>query len=446
MASDFERLNKTAHSFIINDDKVKEYLENCRIPANVEDVTLDRSLLHKVDYNNDKNIDFVITVDGTIDTIPVRKKFPSSLISFFQFGTLLIKRSDLEMMKQKPFVSPTDIKKLKEIEREKLVLPIQNISLKTEEDLKTAARNAIHQFFFEEHTSDDTLISTLYWFIFEEYSNAPKQSYNLSKCPNCGTKDIFLNKSSMNKSTYSWGDACTDSNCVDEILLTDVFRLFEKIDNETGASGIISYLRNLIESFLMVHNIRAILSLKRGFINRFLFVKNGPLSFGGETANMHKPMKNFINYLRKEYSINIVGVEKEGAFVDHAKEIKSLIDSGQLFLLNNKHIYSYILNGNPKTSKYASTSYYSGKMIYRSPDDKLYVLTMPVKNHNLYYDRPEISDLPNISEILEVIDFLKCDIYENSLIPLAIVNKLISLSNLRSSKILEKFAKQNIGT
>lgn len=443
MSSEFERLNKTAHSFIINDDKVKEYLENCKIPVEVENVTLDKSLLHKIEYPQTNSIEFIITVDGTIDTIPVKKTFPSSLISFFQFGSLLIKLSDLEQMKKKPFVSPSDIKKLKDIDREKLVLPTKNISLKKGEDLETAARNAIQEFFFIKHSGNKNLLSTLYWFIFEEYSNTPIKTYPLSKCPHCGTKDIILDKTNIDIQKYSW--KCTYSNCDGEILLTDIFRLFEQIDNETGAGGILSYLRNVIESFIIVHIIRTILDLEEGLINKFLFVKNGPLSFNGETANLHKPMQKFINYLRKKNQINFVGVEKSGAFVDHAKEIRKLIDKGQLFLLNNRHIYTFIKQGNPNKNKYSETSYYSGKMIYKSFDDKIYVLTMPVTNHKLYYDRPQKLDLFNVEEILKVVDYLKCDIYENALVPLAIANKLVSLSNLPSTSILEKFAKKSMG-
>lgn len=35
--------------------------------------------------------------------------------------------------------------------------------------------------------------------------------------------------------------------------------------------------------------------------------------------------------------------------------------------------------------------------------------------------------------------------YDNSLFPVALVNKLVSLANHPSSVILEKFAKKNIG-
>ncbi|WP_443945760.1 hypothetical protein ACJVDH_01185 [Pedobacter sp. AW1-32] len=224
-----------------------------------------------------------------------------------------------------------------------------------------------------------------------------------------------------------------------------MFRLFEKVDDNTGATGIITYLESVTESFLTLHSIKRLLEIEDGLVDRFLFVKDGPLSFGGETANMHKPMQALLTHLNKTNKINLVGVETSGAFVDHARQIKDKLNPGQVFLLNNEHIYTYIQVGDHKQQQYGSTSYYSGKFIYKSFDGRVYVLTLPVENHNTYYNQPELTDLKNIQEILMNIDKLRCDIYENALIPVAVANKLISLTNYPSSNILEKFAKRSIG-
>jgi len=439
----FERGSRISHSHIINDEEVKEYLSNCTIPVESEDVELNPKLLHNIAYPLENTIEYIIAVDGEETTIPVKKSFPSSLITFFQFGSLLIKSSDLEDMKQKPFVSPKDIRKLKEIKRERLILPTKNVSLKKGDDLKTSVRKTIQLFFEKKHSGSTSILETLYWFLFEGYDvNSSILDYNLSHCPHCGTNDIKLEKAKINISSYSW--ECTHPKCKQEIFITDVFRLFEKADNDTGAEGIISYTSNLIESFLMIHTIKSLIEIEDKLVDRFLFVKDGPLSFNGETARMYKPMQTLINFLNKSNRINIVGVENFGPFVDHAKQIKDKLISGQVLLLNNSHIYSYIIPGK-SNSQYASTSYYSGKFIYKSHDDRLYVLTIPVTDHNKYYAVPELTDLKNIHEILLNIDKLKCDIYENAIIPVALANKLISLTNHPSTNILEKFAKQLMG-
>jgi hypothetical protein len=251
-----------------------------------------------------------------------------------------------------------------------------------------------------------------------------------------------LEKKNMRRPAYSW--ECPVQRCKKEIFLTDIFRLFEKIDNETGAEGIVVYLKNVIETFLIVHAMKSLLEIEDGLINQFLFVKDGPLSFGGETANMHKPMQALISYLNRTCQINLVGVESSGPFVEHAKQIRDKLQPGQAFLLNNQHIYTYILVGDNKAQEYGATTYYGGKMIYKSLDGRVYVLTMPVENQRAYYHQPELADFRNIQQVLFSIARLRCDIYENALIPIAVVNKLISLSTHSGTKILEKFANKTM--
>ena len=439
----FERGSRISHSYIINDDEVKQYLNYCQIPVESEDIDLNDSLKHTIVYPETNTIEFIVAVEGESTTIPVKKSFPSSLITFFQFGSLLIKGSDLDEMKKKPFVSPSDINKLKKIEREKFVLPTKNITLKKGIDFRTTVRESIHEFFKKKHSGTTSILETLFWFIFEKYNPAStKMYYKLSQCPHCSTKDIYLEKDKINLSNYSWN--CTHDKCKREILITDVFRLFEKVDDASGATGILTYLESVTESFFTIHTIKSLLEIQDGLVDRFLFVKDGPLSFGGETANMYKPMQVLLTYLNKTNKINLIGVESSGAFVDHARQIKDKLQPGQVFLLNNEHIYNYIQVGSHKLQQYGSTSYYSGKFIYKSFDDRVYVLTLPVENHNTYYNQPELTDLRNIQEILMNIDKLRCDIYENALIPVAIANKLISLTHHPSSNILERFAKKSM--
>lgn len=440
----FERGSRISHTYIINDEEVKQYLNNCEIPVEAEDVELNDALKYDIVYPEENTIEFIVAVDGESTTIPVKKTFPSSLITFFQFGSLLIKSADLDEMEKKPFVSPSDINKLKKIEREKFVLPTKNVALKKNIDFRTTVREAIHEFFKKEHSGKTSILATLYWFIFEQYNPTTiKSNYKLSQCPHCGTNNIVLEKDKIDFKNYSW--KCTHDKCNKEIFITDVFRLFEKVDNDAGATGIVTYLESVTESFFTIHTIKSLMEIQHGLVDRFLFVKDGPLSFGGETANMHKPMQALLTYLNQNNKINLVGVETSGAFVDHARQIKDKLNPGQVFLLNNEHIYTYIQVGNHKEQQYGSTSYYSGKFIYKSFDERVYVLTLPVQNHITYYNQPELTDFKNIQEILMNIDKLRCDIYENALIPVAVANKLISLTNHPSSNILERFAKKTMG-
>ena len=220
--------------------------------------------------------------------------------------------------------------------------------------------------------------------------------------------------------------------------------MHELIDEETGAVGILSYLTNVIEQFNIIHQIKNIMQLKSQLLDRFLFIKDGPLAFFGQTANMHKPMRKLCNYLYRKHNLFIAGLEKSGAFVEHAEEISDKLEPGQVLLLDNEHIYKYILPGDPDNPEpYARTSYYSSKLIFKSRDSRMHVITIPVEKAEIVLN-PQRSDFINLDAILWNIEKLRCDMYDNAIIPVALANKLISLSNHPSSSILEKFAKKSM--
>ena len=96
----FERGSRISHSYIINDEDVKQYLNNCEVPVEGKDVKLNDALKHDIIYPGTNTIEFIVAVDGESTTIPVKKSFPSSLITFFQFGSLLIEIIHLDEMEK----------------------------------------------------------------------------------------------------------------------------------------------------------------------------------------------------------------------------------------------------------------------------------------------------------------------------------------------------------
>lgn len=432
----YETASKSSHSYIINDPAVVNFIGKCNLPKQASETELQNHYILEVDEIERNPINHVIAIDGGYSEVYVKKEFPSSTLAFFQFGALVFHISDLIEISKQAFIDPEDIAKLKNIQRLKLTIPTKNITFDGQRSLTHSVRKALYDFFMDE-PKGEPLIETLRWFIFEEYGSVvPK--WNLATCPNPDVEhhSVILDKSKMQKG-YSF--EC--DHCGEEIYLTDVFRLHEAIDDEIGAGGILGYLTTLIEQVILIHLIRLILKTKPSLFSEILFIKDGPLAFFGQTANMHKPMRKLANYLLGKHDLFLAGLEKSGVFVEHADEISKRLRPGEILLLDNKYIYKYIIPGKADPNKpYARTSYYGGKLIYKSKDERIYVVTIPVDNEKVVLS-PAKQDFKNIDIILRNIEKLKCDMYDSSLIPVALVNKLVSLADHPSSVILEKFAK-----
>lgn len=426
--------SKTSHSHIINDEVVDSYLDQCSFPKTEDEVDL---LDHKIiDFSplDSSKIKNVIAFDGGYSDVVVRKEFPSSKISFFQFGALIFKIEDLENLEHKPFIAPKDMAKLKNLERQKLVVPIKNIRFEEEETLTHSVRKTIHDFMCNGNMK---LVEALKWLIFEEY-NAPIDSWTLASCPHCEGTSINLQRSEMDDDfTFS----CTE--CSEIIYLSDVLRLHEAIDDELGAGGILGYLSSALEQLQIVFILKSLLQITPDTIGETLLIKNGPLAFFGQTANLHKPMRKLCTWFENKHGLALVGLEKSGPFVEHADEISRKMKNGQVLLLDNEYIYKYITPGKANPDKpYGSTSYYSSKVIYKTDDGSMYVISLPTKSSLLEVKK---DDFHCFDEVLTNIRKLKCDMYDSSLIPVALANKLVSLSNHPSTQILHKFAVSKVG-
>lgn len=430
-----EYASKSAHAYVIKDPTVQAFLAGCETPKKAECVDLSKQEHLLADKYVSNPIKHVIAIDGGYTEVIVRPEFPSATICFVQFGALIFGMDDLESLEQSPFIDPEDMGKLKRIQRIKLTLPVKNVTLKGSETLTNSIRLAVYNFFKQE-MDDGQLLETLRWFMFEEYDK-PTDVWTLASCPSCRTVDIPLSRKSM-----SVDGQFICSACAAPIYLTDVFRLHEAVDDELGAGGILGYVTTTLEQLILVHLIRLVLKTKPSLLNDILFIKDGPLAFFGQTANLHKPMRHLVGFLFREHNLFLAGLEKSGAFVEHAHEIAPLLEAGQVLILDNDYIYRYVIPGKADPANpYGQTTYYGNKLIFKAHSGSLHVMTLPMQK---VLSHAESSDFQNLGVVLLNVAKLKCDMYDDSLVPVALVNKLVSLANHPSARILQKFAKKTM--
>jgi hypothetical protein len=438
-----ERASKIAHGEIINNPNVVAFLKACTIPSAPEPFDI-QQFIYPVSEVDVHNIRAVIALDGGFTETYVREEFPSVSLTFFTFGPLLFKLSDLRELDNRRFIAPEDLAALKKLERYTLILPTRGIRLTGEPTLASSIRRTIYEFFIGPRgPAEESLIKSLSWFLFRRWESPPDDARAeiLAHCPNtdCDAEELRF-----------YYDSPTMSHCPScsrPIYLTDVFRLHERVDEEQGASGILAYTITLLEQMVLVHIIRTIWQMKRTLLREILFLKDGPLAFFGLVAPLHKPMRELTRFLldpppsdlggRRPY-LYLAGIEKSGAFVDHAAAIERHIPPGSIMIPDNDYIYRYIVPGDPVAGIYGDKDYYGNKIFYKSSANDMNVLTIPTGS---YPAAPQPSDFPNLNIILHLVAQLRCHMYDNALIPIALANKLVSLSDFPSQRILTEFAR-----
>lgn len=434
----FEAASKASHHHIINDSEVQALMDRMYKPPRAEDIPLTDSTVNFTPPS-DNPIEAIIAVDGGYTEAILEKDFPSRSVHFLQFGALFFKQEDLTQIDSSAFIAPEDMVKLKNISRLKLALPTRNIRLKDENTLKASVLKTIFEF-FTKNTLDETksLIDTLAWFVFRRYKGGQRveadRHWHLATNPlSPDGNSVILSEPNMGK---DFTFPCPETG--GRIHLTDVFRLHEVIDEETGAAGILGYLVNVIEHIIIIHLIRQLFYTQPDILGKILFIKDGSTGFFGQTANLHKPMRDLINWLLTKQNILLTGLEKSGAFVDHAHQIQKTLKPGEALILTDEYIYRYIQPGvGDPTRPYAFTTNYGHKVIFKTRNGQMHVISIPTKELK---KTPIENDLLNLQLILANVEALHCDMYDSALFPVALVNKLVSLSAHPSQRILQKFA------
>ena len=104
-----------------------------------------------------------------------------------------------------------------------------------------------------------------------------------------------------------------------------------------------------------------------------------------------------------------------------------------------KYIYTHIYYGSSDKKGYGYNTYYGCKVIFKSLTGDSYVLTVPTLERSM--NEPKAENYKNLSVILDSLTMLKSDKYDNALLPIALVNKNVSISDVPGSVILQKLAK-----
>ena len=434
----FERASKIAHAEILNNPDVQAFIEGCTLPS--EPPGEDLQDLQQPLPTASRRITTVIAVDGGMSEAVVRRDFPSASITFMTFGPLLLELKDLVALDDEPFIGPEDMARLKNLTRFSVSVPAQAVRSKGARRFSEGVRRTIHEFLF---VAQKDLGKALQWLLFRGWlPRHQMQSWDVPKCPST--------------STCTSGPFCFEQGgptemicggCGQTVFLSDGLRLYERIDDEQGAGGIMGYLLTTLEQLVIVYIIRTLLGLKQSTLREVLLIKDGPLAFFGPSAPLHEPMSELMTFLADKDAgkplVCLVGLEKSGAFVEHAMLIEPKLKPGHYLPFTNPYIYRYILPGDPAGHAYGHNTYYGSKLAFKSVRGDVFVATMPWIDPSV---RDRFENIQNAAEVLSVVSELRCSMYDQALVPIVLANKLVSLADFPSAEILARFVRSKVSS
>lgn len=459
-----EKASKFTHQYIIKNEFVQDFLQRCEKVSYNDTIKADydnkTTMLQDITDKISTGIKWIVTADGGYQEINISDKFPSHKLCYYNVGILTFATADLFSLDKQQIINPDDLGKLKNLETFSFVVPMQNIKLKGC-DFKTSVRKAIFEIFKDNKLSGKegnvkySLLNTIKWLIFREYSDKTGQMQ--ITCPHCDERLTFK------KQTDNYLDEKNDfikcHSCGQIAYITDCFELHDLVDEINGASLIASYIMSAFEIVLFLCMFRFFIeSGNEKILSEILFIKDGSLALFSRLDDFaFKVVRPFMQFMYEKSLednvsyINFVGLDKSGIFVEHLKNTESKITKTSIVLPDLAYIKRFITGENQ--SVFGENTYFGIKMFVKKDENLSFVLDVAVPfgldtAYKDYIKSPKISDFLCLKSILEILFKLKCDLYQNSapmaFVPIALINKLVSISNIPSRKILTIFSKDKI--
>lgn len=451
-----ERASRLGHVPVVNDQAVHDAFSRWEVaqatPADENRVT---SLCRAVDELDNADIAaavrFAITVDGSDAEVEATREHPTVKVGYLRVAASFIDFEKLHAAGVGDFVNPHLLRAAHQHAAFDRALPGSGLVIPGSTGVDTW-RQELDRFLHEtkfDPASEQTLADML--LALHGSPSAPATSAPLRRCPACGAKDAQLSGGQID--VPKEGTSCPE--CGATVYLGDVLRTEEEYMPEGSNRSALTRLMLVAERLTSLGYMQLLFEDVHNYevLERTLFITDGPLGLHGTVAPLKRRFQDYLGEFSKQCDANdrpaaplVVGVEKSGAFVEHANLIAHLIEPGQVMLLTTEYINR--VTGRPLNNPYGSDEFYGRRFIYRTRNGRTLVVTVPPKPGVTPYGDPDgelWSSYPTLRPICEVLDHVQTRLYENAVIPVALAHSAASLPLGVGQSVLRALVQQSLG-
>lgn len=463
-----EKASKLGHTPILLNQYIKKSIETYKIGFSSNDGILE-ILNNMINIKTEENnLYHIFSVDGSYADVSVDDRYPSARIGFIQFSMNLIRLYEDSKVEKNGLINPIEYNKLMEAHTQSFDLPIYNTTVGNYKTLRDSIRFKISEHLEKLKTYDEkgiSVLETLYEIISEEDFTNNFRCINLS----CKTNQQDESVTGFNKKDFNNKyKECTCKYCGEKLYLIDYLRLHELIDEEFGATSILSRVCRVLEQLYPINFIMNLLGsnedeqVKFEALSKIAFMLDGPLAIYGESAKLHKSIHRYLIGINKQLMekgfnpLIYFGISKTGKIVDHIKcsmdyirfSDKNLtLPSKQILMISDDYRFKYI-HPPTKNTSFGKETYYGQDMVYFDNKSNFYVINVmyPFEKNNKFFKQNKfnLESYTEINKIIDLLEKLEVDLYDMALLPIVLGHKYASISLKPGLSSLEDFGKNII--
>jgi hypothetical protein len=452
----FERAHPLGHVPTVQNEMVKQRLKRYQSPGraagDLEHAKLIRSLQTPVDKlpGADRDVRWLVTVDGSQHEEEIDERFPSTRLLFTQIAGVLV---DLHRLRETKdgFVDPAVIADAQRGQVFAGFLPSSNLPSLDEDDPHRAFRNELFTLMDKADVEGINLLDVLVALEQlrgdadgDEDAGSSQTGGKFTKCPTC-------ERAYEPKTIARNGSPCPNTLCDETLLPTDALRIHEAFDPWGSNGEVGTRVMLVLEHLTLACLARTIQKRSPSALDDLAFIADGPLALFGGPARMRRTLLKFWQRLsakviqQRGHPPLILGVEKNGEFVEHAHDLGELLEPGHLMRLPVDYIKRYISFQN---SQYGEGTYFGRKFIYRTSDERTIVFTVPPlgRDNALPYavEEPPLGDYPTLGPTCHLLDVIGTRLHDNAVIPVALAHQWAAYPLRTAGTVLRLHAHEHL--
>lgn len=449
-----ETAGKGGHADFVRNPDVRGFLESCtylREPSDEEAKELAARFIRAPKGEPPNLARYVVASDASKSDTPISDKLPSTQIGFLKVSHVLV-----DMQKYAELVDPVnrfvDLFKVADMHRSAspitFTMPGSNIRYRGINSVRDGFRRAL----FDQLSVDrsETQSGQVLAGMLVELNG---DALTLTSCPSCGTRP----GPSFDLSVLCRGCA----ECGADAYATDFLRLHEGISDFGDNASAMTRMMNAIEHLMLAGFISQVFDAQPQALADIAFVLDGPLGIFGEPAKLSQRLQALIyrvNTRLAEMGLQpmlVLGLQKTGGVMDHALLLERFLPDGVLRVIDDDYRNQFITGGDSPAANFGNETYYGQDFLFKTESGRIFNFAIPYPFGDKSFGgggrafaqaKVELSRYGTLVErACDLIRHFEMDLYDNSLVPVALAHRHASISLVPGGKVLDLLVRSGLG-
>jgi hypothetical protein len=215
---------------------------------------------------------------------------------------------------------------------------------------------------------------------------------------------------------------------------------------------------NVAEHLMAASLVRMLADKVPEALSRMGIIMDGPLALFGRPAWIHKPLMALYFDIEEKLAQKglpppiIVGLQKDGQVMEHARVVERFLGPDTYRPVDDDYREKWITGSASDAATHGSETYYGQDFIFKTKHGGVFCVGLPYPmrekgNEKAFrIQKVEVTRYGGrLGRTFDIVRHFEFDLYENSVIPVALAHRHASISLVPGGKVLDLITRTSLG-